>query len=159
MEGVLVIVPCGQQKIWDKFPDHGPTPARNAYTGSPFVVNRTYAEHFAERWVILSAKYGFIPPDFAIPGPYNVTFKQPSTHPVDVATLHDQIQAQQLDTFDSIIGLGGKDYRGIVEHAFAGTSVRLHFPFAGLKLGLAMRAANEAIANDRPWPEHSRLVP
>jgi hypothetical protein len=31
-------------------------------------VNRNLAEHFATRWVILSAKYGFIDPDHLIPG-------------------------------------------------------------------------------------------
>ena len=39
---LLVIVPCGQSKVWDKSPDHGPPPAHDAYTGSPFKV--TYSE-------------------------------------------------------------------------------------------------------------------
>ncbi len=37
---VLVIVPCGLSKIWDKNPNAGPMPAKDAYTGSPFKVNR-----------------------------------------------------------------------------------------------------------------------
>ena len=73
MGEILVIVPCGQGKIWDTEPDRGPVAARDAYTGAPFKVNRAYAERFASYWVILSAKYGFIPPDYLIPGPYNVT--------------------------------------------------------------------------------------
>jgi len=40
----LVIVPCGRSKIWDKNPDAGPTVAKDAYAGSPFKVNRRYAE-------------------------------------------------------------------------------------------------------------------
>ncbi len=44
MKGVLVIVPCGQRKIWDKHPDEGVTPARNAHIGGPFKVNSEYAE-------------------------------------------------------------------------------------------------------------------
>ena len=63
MDDLLVIAPCSQGKVWDKSPDHGPTPARDAYTGSPFKVNRQYAEHFGAEWIILSAKYGFIGPD------------------------------------------------------------------------------------------------
>lgn len=54
----LVIVPCGKRKIWDKHPDQGPTRADDAYIGTPFTLNRTYAERFGDRWVVLSAKYG-----------------------------------------------------------------------------------------------------
>lgn len=44
----LIIVPCGLAKIWDKSPQAGPVPARLAYTGPPFKVNREYAEHFSD---------------------------------------------------------------------------------------------------------------
>lgn len=97
MKGILVIVPCGQGKIWDKYPDAGPTEACFAYTGSPFTVNRQYAERFADRWVILSAKYGFIQPTFLLPGPYNVTFKKKSTGPVSHAVLKEQVREQKLE--------------------------------------------------------------
>ena len=43
----LVIVPCGRSKVWKKRPEAGPTKAKNAYVGSPFKVNREYAEMFA----------------------------------------------------------------------------------------------------------------
>ena len=65
----LVIIPCGQAKVWAGEPQRGPTPAGEAYTGAPFKVNRAYAERHGDRWVILSAKYGFIPPDSLLPGP------------------------------------------------------------------------------------------
>ena len=74
--GILVIAPCGQKKIWNKRPDAGPTAARDCYAGSPFIVNRSFAEHFGDRWLVLSANYGFIGSDFELPGPYNVTFKR-----------------------------------------------------------------------------------
>jgi hypothetical protein len=67
MADVLVIVPCGQRKVWDDDPQQGKVPAREAYTGAPFKVNRPYAERRGDRRVILSAKYGFIPPDFELP--------------------------------------------------------------------------------------------
>lgn len=35
--------------------------AEEAYTGTPFVVNREYARSFGDAWVILSAKYGADP--------------------------------------------------------------------------------------------------
>jgi len=145
MEGLLVIVPCGQGKIWDKDPHRGPTAARDAYIGAPFKVNKEYAERFSERWIILSAKYGFIAPDFMIPGPYDVTFKKPSTNPVSVSTLRGQIQAQGLDRFETVIGLGGVEYRRVLEEAFTSLPVDLRFPFAGLPIGKAMQATKRAI--------------
>jgi len=84
MANTLVIIPCGQGKIWDKQPDAGAIQAQYAYTGAPFKVNKEYAEYFADRWVILSAKYGFIDPDYIIPGPYNISFKKKSSGPVSM---------------------------------------------------------------------------
>ena|SRR5437667_12008823 len=152
MKGTLVIIPCGQRKIWDKEPNRGPTPARDAYIGPPFKVNKEYAEQFAEQWVILSAKYGLISPDFMIPGPYNVTFKDSSTDPVPVSTLQDQIQRKSLDRFERIVGLGGREYRAIVEEAFASLPVKICFPFAGLPLGKSMQAIRQAITLGKLCP-------
>lgn len=145
MSGMLVIVPCGQRKIWDKKPEAGPTRAKDAYIGSPFVVNRRFAEHFAEQWIILSAKYGFIEPEFVIPEPYNVTFKRKSTNPVANTTLREQVCRLHLSRFDQVIGLGGKEYRNAIEAAFEETSVQLTFPFAGLPIGKALQATKRAI--------------
>lgn len=144
MSATLVIVPCGQGKVWDDDPERGPIPAREAYTGAPFKVNRAYAERCGDRWVILSAKYGFIPPDFVLPGPYNVTFKKRATEPVEVATLIDQIRELRLHEFAGIVGLGGKEYRVAIEAAFAPFGSAVEFPFAGLPIGLAMRAVKVA---------------
>ncbi|MGB7067590.1 MAG: DUF6884 domain-containing protein [Syntrophobacteria bacterium] len=152
MKDVLVIVPCGQAKIWDRQPARGPVPACDAYTGAPFKVNRRYAEHFAERWVILSAKYGFIPPDYEIPGPYNVTFKKKSTNPINVQVLQEQILAQGLHRFETIIGLGGIDYRARITDAFSQWPLEIHYPFAGLRLGVSMRTINKAIERYSPNP-------
>jgi hypothetical protein len=146
-----VVVPCGKAKIWDKQPDPGPTPARDAYVGAPFKVNRAYAERFGDEWVILSAKYGFLRPTDLIDGPYNVTFKQPSTQPILVEALRRQVTDRRLDSFEHLIGLGGKDYRWVIEQAFARTSVKLTFPFAGASLGEALGAASRAVAAGRPY--------
>lgn len=145
MGSKLVIVPCGQGKIWDKSPGAGPAAARNAYTGAPFKVNREYAERFADRWVILSSKYGFIDPTFKIPGPYNVTFKTKSPELIFIKTLIQQVNAMGLNRYEKVIGLGGKDYRAIVQEVFSGTGVTLLFPFAGLPIGEAMAATKQAI--------------
>jgi hypothetical protein len=141
----LVVVPCGKAKIWEKYPDAGPTQACKAYVGSPFKVNRAYAERFGDRWVVLSAKYGFVDPGYVIEGPYNVTFKDRRTNPVDIATLRRQVVEHHLRDFDLILALGGKDYRRVLKDAFDPTG--LVFPFAGLQLGHALGAAKHAIAS------------
>lgn len=87
MPEVLVIVPCGKSKIWDKQPDRGPTAASDAYTGAPFKLNRAYAKCFGEAWVVLSAKYGLIEPEFEISGPYEVAFTKPRTCPIATESL------------------------------------------------------------------------
>jgi cytoplasmic iron level regulating protein YaaA (DUF328/UPF0246 family) len=142
----LVVVPCGRSKIWSKYPHLGPTPARDAYTGAPFHVNREFAEKMSDRWIILSAKYGFIDPDTPIQH-YEVTFKRKSTNPVSVTALRKQAIDMGLFDFSKVIVLGGTEYRKVVAEAFAGADVRLEFPFAGLPLGQAMQAAKRAIGS------------
>ena len=154
---VLVVVPCGSSKVWDRDPGHGPSLAKDAYAGAPFRVNRAYAERFGNAWVILSAKYGFILQDFTIPGPYEVTFKRPETEPVALDVLRQQIQALGLDRFSRIIGLGGKEYRAVLTRAFTGSAAELMFPFAGLPIGRAMQATNRAIASGAPIPDGSAV--
>jgi hypothetical protein len=115
-------------------------------------VNREYAEHFSDNWVILSAKYGFLNPQDIVEGPYNVTFKRRSPPPIGYAALRDQVRDRGLDRFHDVIGLGGRDYRVVIEHAFAVSRVTLHFPFSGLTLGKSLQAAKRAIASDQPLP-------
>lgn len=141
----LVIVPCGSAKVWDANPNHGPCPAKDAYTGVPFRLNREYAERFGDRWVILSAKYGFIDPDFLIPEPYEVTLKRKCTNPVRVETLLRQIPALGLDQFGTLIGLGGKEYRLAIEQTFSSRSITLRFPFTGLPIGKQLQAVRRAL--------------
>jgi hypothetical protein len=157
MKGVLVIVPCGQKKVWDRSPSAGPTAARDAYTGPPFGINRAFAERFGEAWIILSAKYGFIPPVFLIPAPYNVSFKNRRSERIATEQLRKQIQRGDLARFATVIGLGGKEYRKAIELAFAGVPARVCFPFAGLPIGKAMQATKSAIATNDPLWERRRI--
>ena len=146
---VLVIVPCGLSKISDKNPNAGPTPAKDAYQGSPFKLNRQYAESFGNKWVILSAKYGFILPDFEIAGPYEVTFKRKASKPVTANILKRQILQLSLNSFDVLIGLGGKEYHEAMIATFCDSNVHLQFSFAGLPIGKAMQATKRTIAESQ----------
>lgn len=152
MSKKLVIIPCGQGKIWDATPDAGPVQAANAYTGAPFKVNREYAQRFADRWIILSAKYGFIDPDFIIPGPYNVTFKRRSPELVTLDILKQQASSMGLNAFKEIIGLGGQEYRAMIHMVFQDAGATIIFPFAGLALGEGMAAIKQALYLDQAVP-------
>jgi len=147
---VLIIVSCGRRKIWSKFPDAGPTKAKDVYISGYFRWNRRYAERFGDGWVILSAKYGFIDPDFVIPEDYNVTFYDPSTGPVSISELRRQVKAKGLYKFDKIVVLGGTAYCDIVSAAFQGYGVEVIKPLAGLPLGKAMSMVKNAVLSNRP---------
>lgn len=147
---VLVVVPCGSSKIWNREPSHGPIKAAQAYTGTPFKLNRQYAEQFGDDWVILSAKYGFISPDFEIPEPYEVTFNRKCTNPVSHEHLGQQVEEMQLDHYSWVVGLGGVAYRDAVTEAFASSPVHLVFPFAGLPIGRMLSATKHALENNHP---------
>ncbi len=143
---MLVVVPCGKSKIWDKHPDHGPAPAATAYTGAMCRLNRQYAEQFGDAWIMLSPKYGFIAPDFVIPATYDISFRLPATHPIAVDELQRQVRELGLDTFSDVTALGGSGYRGAITAAFAGTGATLHAPFAGLPIGKMMQETKAAVA-------------
>jgi hypothetical protein len=135
---LLVVIPCGEGKIWKKNSTYGPAEARIAYVGSPFKVNRKFAEKFADKWIILSAKYGLIDPDFIIPQDYDVTFIRPSTNPITVEQVKKQLKDREdLQKYDAVIALGGRDYTDIVKQVFENFS-KVLLPTEGLRQGDAM---------------------
>lgn len=117
-ERFLVIVPESQKRIWKYNPSCGPTKAKDAYVGEPFAVNKAFAERFGDRWVILSAKFGFINPDYVIPKDYTESFYRPTTRPIGTEALRQQMKDKRLRDFDIIIALGGRDYTEIVKNVF-----------------------------------------
>jgi hypothetical protein len=52
-----------------------PMPARDLYISDWFLKASTYAAHAADRWYILSAKYGLVAPDVVIE-PYDETLNR-----------------------------------------------------------------------------------
>jgi hypothetical protein len=150
MDNVLVVIPCGRMKIWDKHPHRGPTPARHAFTSPYFEANRAYAERFGNRWVILSDKYGFIDPDYVIPGPYDVTFNDPRTNPICVDALRAQVGERGLRRFANVIALGGRDHRKMIMQAFEADGASVYCPVAGLGIEEQKRMVREAIRTGKP---------
>jgi hypothetical protein len=142
---MLVVVPCGKSKIWDKHPDNGPVLAIMAYTGTMCRLNRQYAEKFGDAWILLSPKHGFIAQDFVIPATYDISFRLPATNPISIEDLRRQVRDLGLDAYSDVTALGGSGYRNAITAAFAGTGATLHAPFAGLPIGKMMQATKAAL--------------
>jgi hypothetical protein len=100
-------------------------------------VNREHAELCSDRWVILSAKYGFIDPDFIIPSNYDVTFGDPSTNPVATEDLVRQAKDMALDRFNKVVVLGNRDYSDRVRATLTGVGCEIVSPRVGLSTCLA----------------------
>jgi len=131
-EDALCVVPCGSVKIWDKNPKAGLTPAQEVYQGSFSKKCQEYAKKYhPDSWCILSAKHGLILPEEEINGPYNVTFNDKSTNPVDSDFLSNQVIEKKLDDYDKIVVVAGKNYENILKTVFNAKEV--YNPLNGCK--------------------------
>lgn len=145
---ILVVVPCGRGKIWSKCPKSKATRAEEAYVGAPFKVNKAFAQKFAQKWIILSAKCGFIEPDFVIPENYDVSFNEPATNPMGLSELKTQLKKKGLENYDVVIALGGKDYTEIVKEVFRRCG-KVVTPTEGLPIGKAMKLVKSLTRLDK----------
>lgn len=147
----LAILPCGKRKIWDRDPVQGKMAVRDVYIGTLHRLTRTYAESFADEWVILSAKHGYCFPDELIAENYDLTFGTKDKHAIiSNQALIDQINKKQLDQYDRIIVLTGQKHKKIVEQTFPEKDV-LSFPLLGTKgIGEMQHLLKHAIENKVP---------
>lgn len=149
MKRLLIIVQCGGRKIWRTRPHAGPIKAKNAYVSGYFQNNRAYAERFGRRWLILSAKYGFLDPNIRIRN-YNVSFLDPRTKPIGISELRTQVKRKRLGQYPEVVVLGGLAYAEVVRAAFDGTAVKIRQPFKGLRgIGFIQQAVKRATSRGR----------
>lgn len=122
---VLHIIECSKRKVWDlaastpRF-----VPARQAYLGDAIRSWLADPRASTERWLILSARYGFIDPDQPVEN-YDVTFKLPSTGPIPDDALAAQVcyqvrwaDAVPIRQFRRVVVHGHRDYFDRVRAAF-----------------------------------------
>jgi hypothetical protein len=140
--GTLVLVACGQKKIFELHPNLCTVPAKDAYIGPLFSAERRVAEVWGRPWMILSAKYGFLEPTARIEN-YDVSFAKPNTSPTSEETLRRQVREFGLDRLGDVVVLGGTAYAAAARAAFAGTNVQVTAPVAGLPLGKMLHHLNE----------------
>ena len=151
IRGLLVIISCGSQKIWDQIPRAGPTPALDAYTSPVFRISRRYAEHFSERWAILSAKYGFMDPAFVITEDYNTSFYDPGA--IKTPELIEQVKSHGLRDFPDVAVLGSYAYWDRVIAAFQPTQARLRHINSGIGFPpLVIRLVQGLVEAGTPFP-------
>ncbi|WP_068775312.1 DUF6884 domain-containing protein [Paenibacillus sp. FJAT-26967] len=127
----LVIVPSGKKKIWDKHPEAGPCPAKQAYGSTLNKKGRAYAEANGHDWVILSGKAGFLLPDDVVPGNYDVSFG--TSHPdlISLPELYKQSIEKDLQKYEEIIVLAGKKFIPVMDYLFVRQNVV--FPLNGCR--------------------------
>lgn len=82
------------------------------------------------KWLILSAKYGLIEPDFLIPENYDVTIKTKAQKDALVRLVADQIREKRLYEYSEIYSLCGKRYDEILEEAFKSFGCIIKKPFS-----------------------------
>ncbi len=141
----LCVVSCGKKKIWD-VNKNAPkrVPAKNAYIGMLTRLAIRYAEKFYPgRWVILSAKYGFLLPDEEIEY-YDVELVKVTRQYVEM--LKKQIVEKGLDKFSKVVVLGGKKYVQACILAFDNKVVV--DLFSGLGLFDRIRLLSNALKNN-----------
>jgi len=121
----LCIIPCGKRKIWDDNSYAGPTRAGDVYTGSFARKCQEYARVFYPgSFVILSAKFGFLWPDDIVPGTYNITFNDLSTHPITIPELIQNARTKGLFAFDEITIVAGNNYFIMARQVFTNKPVQ-----------------------------------
>ncbi|MHA1723081.1 MAG: DUF6884 domain-containing protein [Candidatus Baldrarchaeia archaeon] len=130
-EEILFVVSCTKRKIWDENPEAPEyVSAKDAYVGDTFKEWLTIKPSFG-RWIILSAKYGFIEPEHPI-SRYNVTFDDEATGPISEASLVNQVLFQnrwkdgkRLRDFNMIVVFGSETYYNKVCKAFSQTRAQV----------------------------------
>lgn len=148
-----------------------PSPARDLYQSDWFRKARAYAEAVGDRWYILSAKYGLVPPD-AVIAPYEKTLKRMPAHErriwgqwvvTDLLSVltgtterdgsRDWRKRHSLPSAAPVscrlVILAGADYRTPLLEALAlreGWDIDVETPLAGKGIGQQLQWMNKAIA-------------
>lgn len=144
---VLIIIPCGKSKIWDKNPSAGKKPARDVYISSYFKLCRQYAEKFSDGWAILSGKYGIIHPDFIIDENYDMILKANNKFK---NKIRKQLKTFISRGFASFISLCGENYSELLEEILNSFNLKLIAPLKGVNIGVRQKMLKESLRDNIP---------
>lgn len=126
----LHVVECSKSKIWDQNTDAPRfVPARDAYQGEAIRNWRADTRSSTDRWLVLSARYGFIDADQPIEN-YDVTFSNTGTGPITKDALRAQVLGQTrwsdkmpIGRFRRVVVHGGEHYVKNVRAAFVDAEI------------------------------------
>ncbi|MBN1427424.1 MAG: hypothetical protein JXB07_03505 [Anaerolineae bacterium] len=122
-----------------------PTLAQNLYTSSLFQKSRAYAERYADKWYILSAKYGLLKPDQVVV-PYDMTLKTmriSERKKWSEAVLASILEIAGLS--DKLIFLTGTRYHEYLVPRLRSRGYQLSLPMEGLSFGRRLQWLNTQI--------------
>jgi hypothetical protein len=143
----LIIIPCGKKKIWSKNKLCGSVKAEEAYVSNYFKLCKLYAKRFADKWVILSGKYGIIEPGFIIDNDYDIKLKPTEEFKIKVK---DQLKPFILDGFTNIVSLCSDYYSDFLKDIIKQFGLKLNTPLRGLKIGIRQKKLKISLGNDKP---------
>ena len=145
-KNMLGIVSCSKEKIWDIKPDIGAVSAQYAYRSAFFELAKRYVQLRCKKWLILSAKYGLMTPEFQIPQTYDLSFNRAEDSCIPMEKLRNQ--AKKYHSSPTVLVLCPSLYGAKLEEAFAGSDVEIRHPLRGVGGFGAMhswlRAENDA---------------
>jgi len=141
----IVIISCGKKKVWDKDPNTQAILAKDAYISNYFKLCKRYAERFSDKWFILSAKYGFINPDFVIPNNYDVKLKNSKDQTAFIGKLKKQAEELGIKNYNQIIVLTGKEYYHVIKVALEDFGLEINNPLEGLGIGNRQKIIKNAL--------------
>lgn len=133
----LILVPCSSQKAEER------CQSQDLYTSQYFKSCRAYAEAYAYKWFILSAKYGIIAPDQQI-DPYDLKLSSLSAPEIAnwALKIFDNIRRIRHARDCSIIIVGGAIYRKRLVPYLRGYGYDVSVPFEGLGIGEQIQTMN-----------------
>ncbi|RKL69317.1 hypothetical protein CR203_04630 [Salipaludibacillus neizhouensis] len=146
----ICIIPCGNKKIWSKYPERQAVPAAEAYIGTFHNLCKSYAEKFFNTHLILSAKHGLLRPEDEVDGMYDVSFSMKIPEVITLEELQLQMKQKSLYMYDNYVVLTGKKYVPILGGIIP-SSAQLDFPLLDCKgIGYMQRRLKQAIESDTP---------
>lgn len=139
-----ILIGCGKRKAATA------QPAADLYTGSLFRKRRAYAEKFGQRWFVLSARHGLVPPNVIIK-PYDLTLSQLCQ--LDrmawavgvVQSLLSEMTGDFVSDSFSIELHAGEDYSEPLRQLLPAVGIQYDWPVRGMSQGDQMRWYTQAI--------------
>lgn len=109
--------------------------ADELYTSTLFTKSAAYAKKHADRWFILSAKYGLVFPEQII-NPYDVTLRKKGVNEKKLwaGRVFEELQPY-LSAKDTVVFLAGQPYRQYLIDKIREMGCRVEVPMEGLRIG------------------------